>query len=98
MSPKAFVEKAYASFSKAKTSTIPSLNVKKAATIADLSIKCPQGKSLTGATLPAFTGNVKSAIDVNMQGTLILGVAAHGTMVPPKVDAIGIYASALLDI
>ena len=69
------------------------LNAAKNHPLFDKSISCPQkGK------IPGFTGEVKATIDAKVTGTVHYGVAASGTLVPPKLDDFGIFVGLDMDL
>ncbi|KAM5542321.1 hypothetical protein V8D89_004194 [Ganoderma adspersum] len=69
------------------------LNAAKNHPLFDKSISCPQkGK------VPGFTGKVKASIDAKVTGTVHYGVAASGTLVPPKLDDFGLFVGLDMDL
>ena len=59
----------------------------------DKSISCPQqGK------IPGFTGEAKVSLDAKVTGTVNYGVAASGTLVPPKLEEFGLFVGLDMDL
>ena len=69
------------------------LNFDKNVPLFDKSISCPQkGK------IPGFTGEAKVSIDAKVTGTAHYGVAAEGTLVPPKLEEFGLFVGLDMDL
>ncbi|PIL30026.1 hypothetical protein GSI_07938 [Ganoderma sinense ZZ0214-1] len=69
------------------------LNFDKNVPLFDKSISCPQkGK------IPGFTGEAKVSLDAKVTGTVHYGVAASGTLVPPKVEEFGLFVGLDMDL
>lgn len=62
------------------------LNFEKDVPLFDKSIDCPQ----SGA-VPGFSGEVSVDLDGKVDGTVNYGVAASGSIIPPKLDQFGLF-------
>ncbi|EJF58506.1 hypothetical protein DICSQDRAFT_172861 [Dichomitus squalens LYAD-421 SS1] len=62
------------------------INFSKDTPLFDQSINCPQ----SGA-IPAFSGEVKVDLNGKVDGTVNYGVAASGSVIPPKLDQFGLF-------
>ncbi|KAF8073317.1 hypothetical protein FPV67DRAFT_1409522 [Lyophyllum atratum] len=72
------------SFDKSTTQTLPPVEVAKNFPIFSKSISC--------AGPPAFDASIKADVDTNARAVITLGVAAAGTIVPPKLSDFGLFA------
>nr|VWP02189.1 Nucleosome assembly protein 1 [Ganoderma boninense] len=69
------------------------LDFEKTVPLFDQSISCPQqGK------IPGFSGEAKVSLDAKVTGTVHYGVAATGTVVPPKLDEFGLFVGLDMDL
>lgn len=79
------------SFDKDVSRQLPPINVSKSANLFDQSISCP-----ASGAIPAFTASVKADVTASANAVVTLGASAEGTLVPPKLDAFGLYAGMCL--
>ncbi|THG96943.1 hypothetical protein EW026_g4972 [Hermanssonia centrifuga] len=64
------------------------ISLDKSFTVFDQSLSCPA----SGAS-PAFTGEIKVDVEPKVQAVIDFGVAASGSIVPPKLDSFGLFAN-----
>lgn len=77
----------FKSFDKNITKSLPPLDVNKNFPILDLSKSCP---AVDGG--PSFSAGLKADIDAKAHAVVTIGVAASGTIIPPKIKDFGVFA------
>jgi hypothetical protein len=85
-----FVESAFDefdSFNDTLSQTLPPVSVNQNFPVFDQSIGC----AANGNT-PAFTAEVTANVTANAQAVITLGLAAAGTIVPPNLSELGVFA------
>ena len=73
-------------FDPSVTQQLPPVDVDKTFPLFSQSISCP-----ASGNIPAFDASVKADVVTKANAVITLGVAASGTLVPPKLSQIGIY-------
>ncbi|KAI0056899.1 hypothetical protein BV25DRAFT_1864173 [Artomyces pyxidatus] len=82
------------SFNKTLTQSLPPVNIDKSATLLNTNINCPADQFNPASFSASANINVEAKVNAVVQ----LGVVAAGTVVPPKISEIGIFAGLNGDI
>jgi hypothetical protein len=83
-------------FNVSKSTTLQPLDVNKYFNLIDQEIDCSADAPVGGLNSSVgMNGHVTVDVDANVHAVVSLGVAASGTVVPPKVEQFGITSSKL---
>jgi hypothetical protein len=81
------VEKAFSSFNKNVSTTLPHISFSHSVPIFDYSVACPD-----------FEATVDATASISVDADVSLGLAAKGTIIPPKLSYAGVFAGLNADI
>ncbi|KAK7049915.1 hypothetical protein VNI00_005345 [Paramarasmius palmivorus] len=81
------------SFDKSVTKDLPPVSVDKTFPIFEQKISCPATEGL-----PAFDASIKADAATKANAVVSVGIAAAGTIIPPKFDEFGVFAGLDADL